>query len=98
MARASIGAAPGIIAGRNVIVTILGKTRGIAVPQSAVTRIGDTDYVFVRGGDDKDTSWQKRAVTVESSSGDLAVIATGLAPGEVVAASSIAELKAMSAE
>lgn len=98
MARASIGAAPGIIAGRNVIVTIFGKTRGIAVPQSAVTRIGDTDYVFVRGGDDKDTSWQKRAVTVESSSGDLAVIATGLAPGEVVAASSIAELKAMSAE
>jgi cobalt-zinc-cadmium efflux system membrane fusion protein len=94
MARASIGAAPGVIAGRNVTVTILGNGRGIAVPDRAVTRIGDKDHVFVRKGKD----WEPRAVTVASRGGGLAVIASGLSAGEVVAASSIAELKAMNAE
>lgn len=94
MARASIGAAPGVIAGRNVTVTILGQGRGIAVPDRAVTRIGDKDHVFVRKG----KVWQKRAVTVAARSGGMAVIAEGLAAGEVVAGSSIAELKAMNAE
>lgn len=94
MARASIGGAPGVIAGRNVTVTILGSGRGIAVPDRAVTRIGDKDHVFVRKGD----SWEKRPVVVASRGGGLAVIAAGLAAGEVVAASSVAELKAMNAE
>ena len=94
MARASIGAAPGVIAGRNVTVTILGQGRGIAVPDRAVTRIGDKDHVFVRKG----KAWEKRAVTVAARSGGLAVIAEGLATGEVVAGSSVAELKAMNAE
>lgn len=94
MARASIGAAPGVIAGRNVTVTILGQGRGIAVPDRAVTRIGEKDHVFVRKG----KAWEKRAVTVAARSGGLAVIAEGLAAGEVVAGSSIAELKAMNAE
>jgi cobalt-zinc-cadmium efflux system membrane fusion protein len=93
-ARASIGAAPGIIAGRNVSVTILGQGRGIAVPDRAVTRIGDKDHVFVRKG----KLWEKRAVTVAARSGGLAVIAQGLAPGEIVAGSSVAELKAMNAD
>ena len=94
MARATIGAVPGVIAGRNVTVTILGEARGIAVPDRAITRIGDTDHVFVRKG----TAWEKRAVTVASRGGGLAVISAGLAAGEVVAGSSVAELKAMSAE
>lgn len=94
MARASIGAAPGVIAGRNVTVTILGQGRGIAVPDRAVTRIGDADHVFVRKG----KAWEKRAVTVAARSGGEALIASGLAAGEVVAASSVAELKAMNAE
>ena len=94
MARASIGAAPGVIAGRNVTVTILGKARGIAVPDRAVTRIGDKDHVFVRKG----KAWEKRAVTIVSRSGGLAVISAGLTAGEVVAGSSVAELKAMNAE
>jgi cobalt-zinc-cadmium efflux system membrane fusion protein len=94
MARASIGAAPGIIAGRNVTVTILGQGRGIAVPDRAVTRIGEADHVFVRKGKD----WEKRAVTVASRGGGFAVISGGLTAGEVVAASSVAELKAMNAE
>lgn len=94
MARASIGGAPGVIAGRNVTVTILGNWRGIAVPDRAVTRIGDKDHVFVRKG----KAWEPRAVTVASRGGGLAVISAGLAAGEVVAGSSVAELKAMNAE
>ena len=94
MARASIGAAPGVIAGRNVTVTILGEGRGIAVPDRAVTRTGDKDHVFVRKG----KGWEKRAVTVASRAGELAVISSGLSAGEVVAGSSVAELKAMNAE
>lgn len=94
MARASIGGAPGVIAGRNVTVTILGQERGIAVPDRAVTRIGDKDHVFVRKG----KAWEKRAVTLAARSGGLAVIAEGLAAGEIVAGSSVAELKAMNAE
>ena len=94
MARASIGAAPGLVAGRNVSVSIRGGSGGIAVPEAAVTRIGAQDHVFVRNGED----WAKRAVTVTARSGGEAFIASGLAAGEVVAASSIAELKAMSAE
>lgn len=94
MARTSIGGAPGVIAGRNVTVTILGDGRGIAVPDRAITRIGDKDHVFVRKG----KTWEKRTVTVSSHGGGLAVISAGLAAGEVVAASSVAELKAMNAE
>jgi len=98
MARASIGGAPGVIAGRTVTDTILGQGRGIAVPDRAVTRIGDKDHVFVRAAKSGGKAWEPRAVTVAARSGGLAVISSGLAAGEVVAASSVAELKAMSAE
>ncbi|MFN4020899.1 MAG: efflux RND transporter periplasmic adaptor subunit [Erythrobacter sp.] len=98
MARASIGGAPGVIAGRNVTVTILGRGRGIAVPDRAVTRIGDKDHVFVRAATSGGKAWQPRAVTVAARAGGLAVISAGLAAGEVVAGSSVAELKAMNAE
>jgi cobalt-zinc-cadmium efflux system membrane fusion protein len=94
LARADIGAAPGMLAGRHVMVTLIGSGRSIAVPERALTRIGETDHVFVRTA----AGWEKRAVQVASRSGGLASIASGLAAGEVVAASSIAELKAMSAQ
>ncbi len=94
MARASVAAAPGVIAGRNVTVTILGEGRGVAVPDRAVTRISNKDHVFVRSA----KGWEKRAVTLAARSGDLAVIASGLVEGEKVAVSSVAELKAMNAE
>ncbi len=96
LARASIVAAPGIVAGRNVSVTIArtGGLSGIAVPTNAVTKISGADHVFVKAGE----GYEPRPVAVVSTSADRAVISTGLEPGETVAASGIAELKAMSAE
>ena len=96
MARASIGAAPGIVAGRNVSVTILGSqdSGGVAVPVGAVIKIGGADHVFVAEG----KTYKPRKVTVAATGGGQAVIANGLKAGETVAASSIAELKAMNAE
>lgn len=96
LARASIGNAPGIVAGRNVRVTIKGGASegGVAVPSSAVTKIGGEDHVFVRDG----KTYKPRSVTVVASSGAQAMISKGLKAGEVVAVSSVAELKAMNAE
>lgn len=96
MARASIDAGPAIVAGRNVSVTIkgLGGQTGVAVPEKAVTRIGGADHVFVRKG----SKFEPRKVAVVANSGGQAVISSGLRSGEVVAASSVAELKAMTAE
>lgn len=93
-ARASIDPAPGVIAGRNVTVTSYANGRAIAVPDRAVTRIGEQDHVFVRKG----KGWEKRAVVVAPRGGEMAVIASGLAAGEIVAGSNVAELKAMNAK
>ena len=96
LARASIGAAPGIVAGRNVSVRITGRssTKGVAVPANSVTRIGAEDHVFVRSGE----VFEPRKVTVVATTPQQVVISEGLQSGEIVAASSIAELKAMNAE
>lgn len=96
MARASIGAAPGIVAGRNVTVMIKGTEAraGVSIPASAVTRIGDADHVFVRNG----KTFDPRKVVIASQNGDRAVVSEGLKPDEEVATSSVAELKAMAAK
>lgn len=96
MATASISAAPGLVAGQNVMVVISGASsgEGVSVPSAAVTRFDGEDHVFVKDGD----SFVPRAVEVVANAGGRAVIAEGLAAGEVVATSSIAELKAASAE
>ncbi len=96
LAKASIGAAPGLVPGQNVMVTIRGAQdgSGVSVPASALTRIGDADHVFVQDGQ----AYVPRPVTVVAEAGGRAVISVGLEPGEVVATSAIAELKAMAAE
>lgn len=100
MARASIGAGPSVIAGRNVSVTIKGQGRGLTIPERAVTRISGSDHVFVRErtGASKVERWRPRPVIVAMRSGGMAIIADGLVAGETVATSSVAELKAMSAQ
>lgn len=96
MAKASIGAAPGLVAGKNVMVVIAGQSAqpGVAVPATAVTRIGEDDMVFVRSGN----RFVSRKVTLAGQAAGKAYIAQGLKPGEAVAISGIAELKAMTAE
>lgn len=96
MARASIGAEPGIVAGRNVSVTIKGAASqtGVSIPAAAVTRIGNADYVFVRRG----KTYRPSKVVIVGQSGERAVVSEGLDVGDVVATSSVAELKAMAAK
>lgn len=93
MAKARIGAAPGMVAGKSVMVTIKGdgSETGVSVPAMSVTRIGDRDYVFVLSGN----RFTRRDVTLVAQSGDNAILSDGLKPDEKVAASGIAELKVM---
>lgn len=93
MAKARIGAAPGMVAGKSVMVTIKGdgSETGVSVPAMSVTRIGDRDYVFVLSAN----RFTKRDVTLVAQSGDNAILSDGLKPDEKVAASGIAELKVM---
>jgi len=93
MAKARIGAAPGMVAGKSVLVTIKrdGPGTGVSVPAMSVTRIGDRDYVFVLS----DNRFTKREVTVVAQSGSDAILSAGLKAGEKVAVSGIAELKVM---
>ena len=85
-----------LVAGQNLTVSITGNGdgTGVSVPSRAVTRIEGSDHVFVRSGAD----FTPRPVTVLANSGGTAVISQGLQAGEVVATSSIAELKAAAAE
>ena len=96
MAKARIGAAPGMVAGKSVLVTIKGDggETGVSVPAMSVTRIDDKDYVFVLSGD----RFTRREVTLVAQSGDNAILSAGLKANEKVAASGIAELKVMLAE
>lgn len=92
MATAAIPTAPGLVSGQNVMVVINGANsgEGVTVPSTAITRIGGADHVFVRKGE----GFVSRAVEVVANAGGRAVIASGLAAGDVVATSSITELKA----
>ena len=96
VAKATIGAAPGLVPGQNVAVTIQGSasTGGVAVPSGAVARTRGEDQVFVRSGN----RFSPRKVTVAAQADGRAVIVDGLEDGEVVAVSSIPELKAMTAD
>jgi cobalt-zinc-cadmium efflux system membrane fusion protein len=96
MAKARIAAAPGVIAGRNVSVAIkdMDAKAGVAVPAVAVVQMGGKDVVFVRKGKE----FSPRGVTVAATTGRQAVLTAGLKPGEVVATSSLPELKAIAAE
>lgn len=90
-ARARIGAAPGLVSGKAVMAVLKGvaQVSGTSVPSTAVTRLGDSDVVFVAvsGG------FTPRKVTVVGSGGARTAISAGLKPGEQVAVSGISELK-----
>jgi cobalt-zinc-cadmium efflux system membrane fusion protein len=96
IAKASLGSAQGLIAGKSVMVSIGAGTGGagtggevVSVPSTAVTRIEDKDVVFVREG----KRFIQREVRLGGSGNGETAILSGLKPGEVVATSAIPELK-----
>lgn len=91
LAKASIGAAPGMIAGKAVMVSIIAGAQqsAIAVPSNAVTRLDGADVVFVRSA----KGFEKRVVVVGGSADGVTVIVEGLAAGEVIAISGLTEIK-----
>ena len=91
LAKASIGAAPGMIAGKSVMVSIVGDAQqsAIAVPSNAVTRLEGADVVFVKTA----KAFAKRIVVIGGSAGGETVVIKGLAAGEVIAISGLTEIK-----
>jgi len=91
LVKASIGAAPGLIAGKSVMASILADAgnNAIAVPASAVTRFDGADVVFIRTA----KGFEKRVVAVGGSAEGITVIVEGLAAGEVIAISGLTEIK-----
>ncbi len=91
VAKATIGGAQGLIAGKSVMVTIGAGSSGevVSVPSAALTRIAEKDVVFVRSGN----RFALREVRLGGSGNGETAILAGLKPGEVVATSAIPELK-----
>lgn len=90
-ARASIGAAPGLVSGQALSVTLMGNSGSGAaiVPSAALTRIDGRDALFVQAAE----GFAPRTVRVGSSAAGRAVILEGVKPGETVAISGLPELK-----
>jgi cobalt-zinc-cadmium efflux system membrane fusion protein len=91
--KASVPAAPGLVAGRAISVGLMGPARAdtVTIPASALARIGPRTMVFTEapGG------FALHPVTLVSADGAAALV-TGLADGARVAVSGVSELKAMS--
>lgn len=93
LAKARVGAAPTLIAGKNVTAIIKGHgvQTGIRVPAQAVSQMDGKDVAFVFSGD----TVTNREVTVVARVQDYVVISKGLVGGEKVAVSGLSELKVM---
>lgn len=97
LAKASIGGAPGLVSGQNLMAVIKGADvarGGVSVPSVAVTQSQGQAFVFVRAGN----RFVRRKVAVVAEAGGRSVIGEGLTPGEPVAVSGVAELKSLLAE
>jgi membrane fusion protein, heavy metal efflux system len=91
IAKASISAAPGIIAGKSVIVSVAGDAPqgAVTIPSSALTKQGGKDIVFVASG----VGFKVRMVTAAAGGTGDVLITQGLQPNEQVATSGLTELK-----
>jgi membrane fusion protein, heavy metal efflux system len=91
IAKASISAAPGIIAGKSLIVSVEGAAPmdAVLVPASALTKVDGKDVVFVATANGFTT---RQVVAAPAGMGNV-LIASGLKPGERVATSGLTELK-----
>jgi membrane fusion protein, heavy metal efflux system len=90
-AKASIGAAPGIITGKSIMVSISGRAppNAVAIPAAALTKVDGKDVVFVSVGN----SFKMRAVVAAAGGTTDILITDGLLAGEQVATSGLTELK-----
>ncbi len=90
--KASLPAAPGLVIGRTISVSLMGPAIAgtVSIPASAIVRIGRGTMVFVEapGG------FAMRPVTLVSANGPDAVV-RGLPSGTRVAVAGISELKAL---
>ncbi|MEL0210293.1 MAG: efflux RND transporter periplasmic adaptor subunit [Novosphingobium sp.] len=93
MLKATLPPAPGVLAGRNASVTVLGPAPAgaVSVPAGAIASIDGKDYVFVaaKGG------FLRRKVKAGPVSAEKAVIFEGLKNGERVVVKGTSALKAM---
>lgn len=95
-ARAALDAGATLVPGKAVMAVLAGsqKGSGVAVPETAVARMEDADYVFVAAPQ----GFRRAQVTVAGHSGGKAFLSAGLKAGEQVAATSVAELKALAGQ
>lgn len=90
--KASVPAAPGLVVGRTISVSLMGRATpgAVTLPAGAITRLGRSTAVFIEapGG------FAVRRVTLVSANGTNAIV-SGLQGGTRVAVSGITELKAL---
>jgi cobalt-zinc-cadmium efflux system membrane fusion protein len=93
-AKASLAGGSALVPGKGVMVAIAGtgQAGGVSVPAAAVARVDGADQVFLRVAQ----GFRRVSVRVAGQIGGRAFIAGGLKPGDVVAASGVAELKSLS--
>lgn len=94
-AKASLPPDTGLVPGKGVMATLAtmdGQGKGVSVLSQAITHIGDHDVVFRRDP----RGFRAVSVTVAGQMGARTVVSAGLAPGQQVAVSGIAELKSLS--
>lgn len=94
-AKAALDAGTVLTPGKGIMAIITGdaasSTPALSVPSVAVTRMDGQDHVFVRNG----TRFAQRKVTVSAEAAGRTIITDGLAPGEAVVVSGMAELKSL---
>ena len=90
--KASVPAAPGLVAGRSISVGLLGPSvaGAVTVPAQAIARVGGRTLVFAETA----SGFAMRPVTLVSAGGPNAVVA-GIPGGTRVAITGISELKAL---
>jgi cobalt-zinc-cadmium efflux system membrane fusion protein len=89
---ASVPAAPGLVSGRSLAITLYGRAApgAVSVPRGALARIGNRIMVFAA----TPSGFAARPVQLLSA-GSADAVVTGLAAGTVVAISGVSELKAI---
>ncbi|WP_240529929.1 efflux RND transporter periplasmic adaptor subunit [Novosphingobium sp. PC22D] len=92
--KARMPAGPGVISGGTVTVTVLGPapSGAVTVPASAVTPLNGADTVFVRT---RDGVAIRRVQLGEGSADDMALVLSGLNPGDQVVKRGTSEIKAL---